>query len=123
MSVTSAATARSAGAVLSRRLIACVLALLLVAGVVALLAMLIASVSPPPPLPPRNPFGTALPREALPSTTGFGAAPLAWQSSFYRELTATLKAIATAPAALWGLLSSPSAMASSTRPVRGTARR
>lgn len=104
MSVTSAETARPAAATLSRRLIACALALLLVGGVVALLALLLASVSPPPPPPPRNPFGTALPREALPSTTGFGAVLIAWQSSFYRELTATLKAIATAPAALWGLL-------------------
>lgn len=86
------------------RIVVAALALLLVAGVVALLAMLIASVSPPPPPPPRNPFGTALPREALPSTTGFGALLIAWQSSFYRELTAALKAIATAPGALWGLL-------------------
>lgn len=104
MSLTPADTARPAGAALSRRLLACALALLLVAGVVTLLAMLIASVSPPPPPPPRNPFGTALPREALPSTTGFGALLIAWQSSFYRELTAALKAIATAPGALWGLL-------------------
>ena len=95
MSVTSAETARAAGAALSRRLIACGLALLLVGGVVALLVLLIASVSPPLPPPPRNPFGTALPREALPSTTGFGAVLIAWQSSFYRELTATLKAIST----------------------------
>lgn len=104
MSVTSVETARPAGVALSRRLIACALALLLVGGVVALLAFLIASVSPPPPPPPRNPFGTALPREALPSTTGFSAVLIAWQSSFYRELTATLKAISTAPGALWGLL-------------------
>jgi ABC-type nickel/cobalt efflux system permease component RcnA len=59
---------------------------------------------PPPPPPPRNPFGTALPREALPATTGIGAIILAWQSSFYRELTATLKAVAQSPAALWSLL-------------------
>ena len=104
MSLTPAETARPAGALLPRRLIACVLALLLVAGVLTALAMAIAAVSPPPPPPPRNPFGTALPREALPSTTGFGALLIAWQSSFYRELTATLKAIATAPGALWGLL-------------------
>ena len=104
MSVTSVETARPAGATLSRRLIVCALALLLVGGVVALIAFLIASASPPPPPPPRNPFGTALPREAMPSTTGFGAVLIAWQSSFYRELTATLKAIATAPGALWGLL-------------------
>ncbi|WP_199087960.1 nickel transporter [Bosea sp. ASV33] len=104
MSVTATETARPTGAALSRRLIACALALLLVGGVVALIAFLIASVSPPPPPPPRNPFGTALPREALPSTTGFGAVLIAWQSSFYRELTATLKAISTAPGALWGLL-------------------
>ena len=59
---------------------------------------------PQAPPPPRNPFGTALPREALPSTTGIGAVLIAWQSSFYRELTATLKAIAETPAAIWGLL-------------------
>ncbi|QEL24875.1 nickel/cobalt transporter [Bosea sp. F3-2] len=104
MSVTPADTARPAGVSLSRRLLACALALLLVGGAVTLLAVLIASVSPPPPPPSRNPFGTALPREALPSTTGLGALLIAWQSSFYRELTAALKAIATAPGALWGLL-------------------
>ena len=57
-----------------------------------------------PPPPPRNPFGGALPREALPSTTGLFGVILAWQSSFYRELTATLKAVAERPAALSGLL-------------------
>jgi ABC-type nickel/cobalt efflux system permease component RcnA len=81
------------------------LALALVAGALALLAWLITLYAPPPPPPPRNPFGTALPREALPSTTGFGALLIAWQSSFYRELTATLKAIhdsgAALPALLW----------------------
>lgn len=80
------------------------LALLVVAVGLGLIVMLLAKISPPPPPPPRNPFGTALPREALPSTTGFGAVILAWQSSFYRELTATLKAIAQSPAALPGLL-------------------
>ena len=104
MSVTPVDAARQAGAALPRRLIVSALALLLVAGVVTLLAMLIAQFSPPPPPPPRNPFGTAQPREALPSTTGFGAVLIAWQSSFYRELTAALKAIAAAPGALWGLL-------------------
>lgn len=99
-----AQTAPSAGAALSRRLIVCVLALLVVAGALTLLVMAIGAVNPPPPPPPRNPFGTALPREALPSTTGFGAVLIAWQSSFYRELTAALKAIAERPAALWGLL-------------------
>jgi ABC-type nickel/cobalt efflux system permease component RcnA len=89
---------------LSRRLIVMGLALALIAGTLALLAALLASWSPPPPPPPRNPFGTALPREALPSTTGIGALILSWQSGFYRELTATLKAINQSPAALWSLL-------------------
>ena len=88
----------------SRRLAVMALSLLMVAGALALLAYLIASVSPPPPPPPRNPFGTALPREALPSTTGIGALLLSWQSAFYRELTATLKAIHASSAALPGLL-------------------
>lgn len=89
---------------LTRRLVVMALALAVVAGGLALLAAVIAAYSPPPPPPPRNPFGTALPREAAPATTGLGAVILAWQSSFYRELTATLKAIAENPAALWGLL-------------------
>jgi ABC-type nickel/cobalt efflux system permease component RcnA len=89
---------------LSRRVAVAALALVLVAAVMAVAAYAIALVSPPPPPPPRNPFGTALPREALPSTTGLGAILIAWQSSFYRELTAALKAIAQSPAALWSLL-------------------
>lgn len=104
MSLTPADAMRPAGAALSRRLVVFAVALLVVAGVLTLLAMVIAAVSPPPPPPPRNPFGTALPREALPSTTGFGALIIAWQSSFYRELTAALKGIAEQPAALWALL-------------------
>ncbi|WP_449256067.1 nickel/cobalt transporter [Bosea sp. (in: a-proteobacteria)] len=87
-----------------RRALLCVLALAVVAGGLALLAFAGSLWSPPAPPPPRNPFGTALPREALPSTTGIGAVLIAWQSSFYRELTATLKAIAQTPAAIWGLL-------------------
>ncbi|MCU4178728.1 nickel/cobalt transporter [Bosea sp. BH3] len=104
MSLTPAEAMRPAGAALSRRLVVFVAALLVVAGMMTLLAMVIAAVSPPPPPPPRNPFGAALPREALPSTTGFGALIIAWQSSFYRDLTAALKSIAEQPAALWGLL-------------------
>jgi ABC-type nickel/cobalt efflux system permease component RcnA len=80
------------------------LALAVVAGAFALLAAVIAAWSPPPPPPPRNPFGVPLPREAAPATTGIGGMILAWQSAFYRELTATLKAVAANPAALWGLL-------------------
>lgn len=87
-----------------RRMLLCLLALAVVAGCVSLLALMVSLWSPPAPPPPRNPFGTALPREALPSTTGIGAVLIAWQSSFYRELTATLKAIAQTPAAVWGLL-------------------
>lgn len=87
-----------------RRLLVVLLALAVVAGALGLIAWLASLYFPPPPPPPRNPFGTALPREALPATTGLGAVILAWQSSFYRELTATLKGIAQSPAALPGLL-------------------
>jgi ABC-type nickel/cobalt efflux system permease component RcnA len=87
-----------------RRLLVALLALVLVAGALGLIAWLASLYFPPPPPPPRNPFGTALPREALPATTGIGAVILAWQSSFYRELTATLKGIAQSPAALPSLL-------------------
>ncbi len=86
------------------RIIVAIVALALVAAALFALAAVIAAISPPPPPPPRNPFGTALPREALPATSGIGAVILAWQSSFYRELTATLKAIAQSPAALPALL-------------------
>ncbi|KPF71207.1 nickel transporter [Bosea sp. AAP35] len=89
---------------LSRRLIVMALALAIIAGSLALLATLLAAWSPPPPPPPRNPFGVPLPREAAPATTGIGGMILAWQSAFYRDLTATLKAVAANPAALWGLL-------------------
>lgn len=89
---------------LVQRIIVALLALALVAGALGLVAWLIALYSPPPPPPPRNPFGTALPREALPSTTGIGALLIAWQSAFYRELTATLKSIHDSGAALPGLL-------------------
>lgn len=88
----------------SRRLIVMALAIAAVAAVLALLATLLAAWSPPPPPPPRNPFGVSLPRESLPSTTGIGGLILSWQSAFYRDLTATLKAVAANPAALWGLL-------------------
>lgn len=88
----------------SRRLIVMALALAIIAGSLALLAMLLAAWSPPPPPPPRNPFGVPLPREAAPATTGIGGLILSWQSAFYRELTASLKAVAASPAALWGLL-------------------
>ncbi len=94
----------AASPTMSRRVLVALLALLLVAAVLFALASAVAVVSPPPPPPPRNPFGVALPREALPATSGFGAVLLAWQSSFYRELTATLKAIAQSPAALPALL-------------------
>ncbi|WP_332685417.1 nickel/cobalt transporter [Bosea sp. (in: a-proteobacteria)] len=89
---------------LPRRLLVALLALALVAGTLGAIAWLISLYAPPPPPPPRNPFGGALPREALPSTSGIGAVLLAWQSSFYRELTATLKAIAQSGAALPALL-------------------
>lgn len=108
MSVTSPAgmdgPERRASSSLVPRFAVALLALAVVAGVIALIGWLIALYSPPPPPPPRNPFGTALPREALPSTTGLGAVLIAWQSSFYRALTATLKAIAQTPTAIWGLL-------------------
>jgi len=90
---------------LLQRILVTVLALALVTAVLGLIAWLISLYLPPPPPPPRNPFGTALPREALPSTTGIGALLIVWQSAFYRELTATLKSIhdngAALPALLW----------------------
>lgn len=104
MSLNPAERAMPVGPGWVRRALLCALALAVVAGGLALLAFAVSLWSPPAPPPPRNPFGTALPREALPSTTGIGAVLIAWQSSFYRELTATLKAIAQTPAAIWGLL-------------------
>lgn len=89
---------------LSRRLLIAGVALAVVAVAVGLLLHGLALLYPPPPPPPRNPFGGALPREALPSTSGLFGVILAWQSSFYRELTAALKAIADRPASLVGLL-------------------
>lgn len=89
---------------LSRRLILMALALAVVAGGLALLAALLSAWTPPPPPAPRNPFGVPLPREAPPATTGIGGMILAWQSAFYRDLTAALKAVAASPAAFWGLL-------------------
>lgn len=94
---------KTANALLSRVLVA-LLALALVAAALGLIAWLVALYTPPPPPPPRNPFGTALPRESLPSTTGIGALLIAWQSAFYRELTAALKAIRDSGAALPALL-------------------
>jgi nickel/cobalt exporter len=104
MSLTPSRSPPLAWPSLSRRLIVVVVTLALVAGVLALLAQFVTSLSPLPPPPPRNPFGGAMPREALPSTTGIGGLLLAWQSSFYRELTAALKAIHQSPAALWSLM-------------------
>jgi ABC-type nickel/cobalt efflux system permease component RcnA len=89
---------------LSRRLIVAALALALVAAALAGLGALIALWSPPPPPLPRNPFGGALPREALPVTTGIFGVLLAWQSQFYREMTAMLKAVSQTPGAVWSLL-------------------
>lgn len=87
-----------------RRLAVAALALVTVAALLAGLGALIAIWNPPPPPPPRNPFGGALPREALPVTTGVFGVLLGWQSQFYREMTATLKAAAQTPTALWSLL-------------------
>ncbi len=89
---------------LSRRLILMALALAVVAGGLALLAALLSAWSPPPPPPPRTPFGVPLPREAPPATTGLGGMILAWQSAFYKDLTAALKAVAASSTAIWGLL-------------------
>jgi ABC-type nickel/cobalt efflux system permease component RcnA len=104
MSLTPSQSTALAWPALSRRLIVVAVTLALVAAVLALLAHFVTSLSPLPPPPPRNPFGGAMPREALPSTTGIGGLLLAWQSSFYRELTAALKAIHQSPAALWSLM-------------------
>jgi nickel/cobalt transporter (NicO) family protein len=79
-----------------------VLALAAIVGLLALIAWLIGSAAAPPP-PPRSPFGVG-PREAAPATTGFGALILSWQSSFYREMTAALKALRDDGTALYALL-------------------
>jgi ABC-type nickel/cobalt efflux system permease component RcnA len=93
-----------AGGALPRRLAVMALALFAMAAGLALIGWTIALLAPPAPPPPRNPFGTALPREALPATTGMGSLILAWQAGFYRELAGSLKAIAERPAALSSLL-------------------
>jgi nickel/cobalt transporter (NicO) family protein len=85
-----------------RRILIMVLALAVIVGLLALVAWLVGSAVTPPP-PPRSPFGVG-PREAVPATTGFGALILSWQSSFYREMTAALKALRDDGAAVWALL-------------------
>jgi nickel/cobalt exporter len=60
------------------------------------------SLSPPPPPPPRNPFGTALPREALPSTTGIGALAVGLAIGLLSRADGGLKAIASEPARIVG---------------------
>ena len=79
-----------------------VLALAVIAGLLALVAWLVGSAVTPPP-PPRSPFGVG-PREAAPAATGFGALILSWQSGFYREMTAALKALGEDGTALRALL-------------------
>lgn len=85
------------------RLAVAISALLAIAALFWLASFWFEAPAPATP-PPRNPFGGALPREALPTGSGFGAFILSWQSAFYRDLTAALKAIATSTTALPGLL-------------------
>lgn len=104
MSLSAPSPAGLAWPALSRRLVVAAAALALVAVVLAALAWLLVTISPPPPPPPRNPFAIGLPREAAPATTGLWGVLLGWQSAFYRDLTATMKAVAETPKALWSLL-------------------
>ncbi len=100
----AAGGSRDAPGLLLRRILVAATALALVAAALAAIAWLVALHSPPTPPPPRNPFGGALPREATPAAGGIGAMLLAWQSAFYRELTAVLKALQESGAALPALL-------------------
>lgn len=52
---------------------------------------------------PRSPFGVG-PREAAPVATGLGGLILEWQSAFYRQMTAALKALKDNGTAFTGLL-------------------
>lgn len=85
----------------SRIAIACAALCLLTLCMMAV-AWWLSSGAPPPP-PPRNPFGVG-PREAAPAANGFGAMILGYQSTFYRELTAALRALKDSSAALPALL-------------------
>jgi ABC-type nickel/cobalt efflux system permease component RcnA len=84
------------------RLFVVLAALALMAGLMGLIGWWLASGAPPPP-PARSPFGVG-PREAAPAATGIGAMIMAWQASFYRELTAALRLLKDSPAALPTLL-------------------
>ncbi len=68
-----------------------------------LLALVWSMIPAAPPPPARNPFGVG-PREAAPAANGLGAMIVAYQASFYRELTATLKLLKESAAALPALL-------------------
>lgn len=77
-------------------------ALAAIVAALALLAWLVGGSAAPPP-PPRSPFGVG-PREAAPATTGFGALILSWQTAYYGQMTAALKALKADGAALYALL-------------------
>jgi ABC-type nickel/cobalt efflux system permease component RcnA len=93
---------RAAQAGLSSQILVALAALAIMAAGFGLVALWLSAGAPPPP-PPRNPFGVG-PREAAPSATGLGALIMDWQSAFYRQMTAALKAIAESAAATPTLL-------------------
>lgn len=97
MSVTASRGASTTA--LDARLVVMALSLAIVAGAILLLGSLIASQAAPPPPPARNPFGVG-PREAVPAATGLSGLITLWQSSFYRELTAALRAFRDSSSAL-----------------------
>lgn len=85
-------TREQAGPNIFLRLAIALAALAAIAGLLALVAMLLPAA--PPPAPARTPFGLGL-REAAPQAGGIGGLILAWQSQFYRALTAALGALKT----------------------------
>lgn len=94
------AAGRTAGLFPLRRVMICALALAVIVGMLALIAWLLGSAVTPPA--PRSPFGVGA-REAAPTASGFGALILSWQTGFYTQMTAALKALKQDSAAL-GLL-------------------
>jgi len=85
------------------RILIAVAALCLVAGLMLAVTWWLSVGAPPPPPPARNPFGVG-PREAAPAASGLGAMILNYQAGFYRDLTATLRALRDSSAALPALL-------------------
>jgi ABC-type nickel/cobalt efflux system permease component RcnA len=85
-----------------RRLAIMAVSLAAIFGLLALIAWALGSNAAPPP-PPRSPFGVGV-RETAPAATGIGGMILAWQSSFYSQMSGALKAPKDNGAALIGLL-------------------